>query len=249
MLASPVSVFIQADWSPSPGVTINVSRTTSADVLGSSSSLEIFNDLLVRNTDAKVRLKVNNLGTAQMEIVTSEKNNSVTRKVKVNLKDQDGNLLSTGYLDQRIGSSIVNGSGYAVARINPNESFLTDPITLPVPLSAPYKVIIEAVIENTYYHYAKSDQVTAPGMKGNAESAIQETPYRATAAPEKTFYAMAQPVVINGSALSNDPASQRTACAERAREARHFRERFRPVLHRYNRCLRPVQLHVHARKQ
>src|SRR5574341_208953 len=202
---SPVSVFIQANWSPSPGVTINVSRTTAADVLGSGSSLEIFNDPLVRNTDAKVRLKVNNIGTAQMEVVTSE-NNARTTKVRVNLKDQDGNLLSTGYLDQRIGSSIVNGAGYAVARINPNESFITDPILLPVPVSAPYKVIIEAVIENTYYHYAKPDQVTAPGMKGTTESFIQETPYRATAAPEKTFYAMSQPVVINGSAISNDPA-------------------------------------------
>ncbi len=204
---SPVSVFIQANWSPSPGVSIKVSRTTSADVLGSSSSMEIFNDPLVRNTDAKVRIKVNNIGTSQMEIVTSE-NNTKTTKVRINLKDQDGNLLSTGYLDQRVGSSIVNGAGYAVARINPNENFLSEPILLPVPVSAPYKVIIEAVIENTYYHYAKTDQVTAPGMKGATESYIQETAYRATAAPEKAFYAVAQPVVITGSAISNTPSTQ-----------------------------------------
>ncbi len=203
---SPVSVFIQANWSPSPGVAIKLSRTTSAEVQGSSSSMEIFNDPLVRNTDAKVRLKVNNIGTSQMELVTSE-NNTKTTKVRINLKDQDGNLLSTGYLDQRVGAAIVNGAGYAVARINPNESFMTDPILLPVPVSAPYKVIIEAVIENTYYHYSKSDQVTAPGMKGSVESYIQETAYRAVAAPDKTFYAMAQPVIINGSAISNTPST------------------------------------------
>ncbi len=202
---SPVSVYIQANWSPSPGVTINRGKTTSATVLGSSTSLEIFNDPIVRSTDAKVRLKINNIGTAQMEVVTSEAG-GVTHKVKVNLKDQDGNLLSTGYLDQRIGALIVNSAEYAVARINPNETFMTDPILLPVPASAPNKVIVEAVVENTYYHYSRPDQVTAPGMKGSAEAYIQETAYRAVAAPDKTFYTMGQPVVISGSAISNEPS-------------------------------------------
>ncbi len=65
------------------------------------------------------------------------------------------------------------------------------------------KVIIEAVIENTYYHYGISDQVTAPGMSGSIETTISETAYRAIAAPEKTFYPYAQPVLITGSAISN----------------------------------------------
>ncbi len=204
--SSPVAVFIQANWSPSPGVSVKVSRTVAVEVAGSSSSLEIFNDPVVRNTDAKVRLKVNNIGSAQMEIVTSE-NNTKTTKVRVNLKDQDGNILSTGYLDQRIGNAIVNGAGYAVARINPNESFTTEPISVLVPATVPAAVIIEAMIESTYYHYGKTDQVVAPGMKGTAATTIHDTPYRAVAAPDKTFYAMAQPVVISGSAISNDPAT------------------------------------------
>lgn len=199
---SPVSVFIQANWSPSPGVTVKLSRTVAAEVLGSSTSFEIFNDPLVRNTDGKVRLKINNIGSAQMEFVTSE-NSGVTHKVKVNLKDEDGNILSTGYLDQRVGAAIVNASGYAVARLDPNTSITTDPITVPVPASAPNNVTIEAVIDNTYYHYAKADQVTAPGMKGAAATVIQDTPYRALASPEKSFYPNAQPVVVTGSAISS----------------------------------------------
>lgn len=201
--SSPVSVLIQAVWSPSPGVSVKVSRTVSADVTGSSSSFEIFNEPLQRNTDGKVQFKVNNIGSAQMEFLTSE-NNTKTSKVKVYLKDQDGNVLSTGYLDQRVGTAIVNGNGYAVARLNPNESILTDPITISVPSSAPDTVFIEAVIENTYYHYSQSDEVIAPGMKGTVEAVIQDTAYRATAAPEKTFYTGGESVVINGSATSND---------------------------------------------
>ncbi len=197
-----VAVPITATWSPSLGVTVKITQTSAASVTSSGSALEIFSEPLVRGTEAKVKLKVNNLGSSQMEFLTSE-NNGKTTKVKVNLKDQDGNLLATGYLDQRIGSSIVNAAGYAVARINPGETFTTDPITFTVPQTAPYKVIIEAVIENTYYHYGKSDQVTAPGMSQSMEATISETAYHAVAAPEKTFYPYAQPVVITGQAISN----------------------------------------------
>ena len=61
---------------------------------GSGAALEIFSDPLIRGTEAKVRLKVNNPGSAQMEFLTSE-NSKETKKVKVSLKDEDGNLLST----------------------------------------------------------------------------------------------------------------------------------------------------------
>jgi hypothetical protein len=70
-------------------------------------------------------------------------------------------------------------------------------------MSAPYKVIIEAAIENTYYHYAKTDQVTAPGMRQSVETTISETAYRAYAEPEYEFYPAAQPVVITGQAIDN----------------------------------------------
>ncbi len=199
---SPVAVLLTASWSPSPGVSLKIEKTSSADVAGASTALEIFSDPLVRSTDVKVKLKVNNLGSGQMEFVTSE-NSSTTRKVKVILKDEDGNVLSTGYLDQRVGAQIVNTGSYAVARLNPGENILTDAVLLNIPSTAPYKVILEAVIDNTYYHYSKPDQVTAPGMSQSLESAISETAYRANAAAEHDFYAKAQPVMIIGQAISN----------------------------------------------
>ena len=83
-----------------------------------------------------------------MEFLTSE-NSTSTKKLKITLKDEDANVLSTGYLDQRVGNAILNTGSYAVARLNPGENIITDPITISVPSSAPYKVIIEAAIENT----------------------------------------------------------------------------------------------------
>ncbi|KAF0143500.1 MAG: fibronectin type III domain-containing protein [Nitrospirae bacterium] len=197
-----VSVLATASWSPTPGATVRITKTSSAEVTGSSTALEIYSDPLIRGTDGKIRLKVNNIGTALMEFLTSE-NSGVTTKVKVTLKDEDGNVLSTGYLDQRVGNAILNTGTYAVARLNPNENMITDPITINVPQSAPYKVIIEAKIENTFYHYGKSDQVVAPGMTQSIETTISETAYRAYASPEKTFYPYAQPVLITGQAINN----------------------------------------------
>ena len=206
---SETAVLITAQWSPSPGVSAKITKTSSAEVSGSGTAMEIYSDPLVRGTDAKIQLKVNNLGSSQMEFLTSE-TSGLTRKVRVNLYDQDENLLSTGYLNQRVGARIVNTGSYAVARLEPGEDILTDPIILPVPASAPYSVIIEAVIDNTFYHYNKPDQVTAPGMAQSVETTISETAYRATAAPEQEFYDAVQPVVISGSAISN----QETAGSE-----------------------------------
>ena len=108
-----------------------------------------------------------------MELLTSE-NNGPTAQVKVMLKDQDGNLLAAGFLNQRIGSLIVNSGNYATARIEPGNSFLSDPITFTVPTSAPFKVFIEADIQNTYYHYNKQDQVTAPNIHRKRGSGLEK---------------------------------------------------------------------------
>jgi fibronectin type 3 domain-containing protein len=194
-----VAVVVSLAWEQAPGTTVKLTQTSRADVIGSSTALEIFNEPLVRNAARDVQLKFNNLGSALMEVLTSE-NNGETRKVKINLKDQDGNLLSTGYLNQRTGN-VVNLGSTAVARIEPGGSFITGPVSLNVPDSSPNRVVIEAIIENTYYHYGKADQVTAPGMRMAVETTIVEAPYRATAAPEHEFYATSQPVLITGQAL------------------------------------------------
>lgn len=101
---------------------------STANVLSSGSALEIFNEPLVRGTSAKVKLKINNLGSARTEFLTSQ-NGGASSQVKVNLRDQDGNLLATGNLNQRVGSAIVDSGSYATARIEPGNSFLTDAIT------------------------------------------------------------------------------------------------------------------------
>ncbi len=195
---STVAVLTTLTLDTAPGTTVKMIKTSSADVVGSSTSLEVYNEPFVRGGAASVRLKVNNLGSAQMEFLTKQ-GYGPTSQVRVNLRDEDGNLLATGRLNQSTGG-VINVGSYAVARLAPGESFLTAPVTFTVPVSAPSRVVIEAIIENTYYHYNKADEVTAPGMTLAVVAAIAEVPYSATAVSEKKVYLQGESILITGSA-------------------------------------------------
>ena len=201
---SPVAVSVTAQWSPSPGVTVIVSSSQTAQVTGAGPTMDIYSDPLIRGSNANVKLKIYNTGTADMDLVTSE-NGGPSSQVTVYLKDQDGNVLAQGSLNQRVDSAgmIMNGSNFAVARIAPGNSFTTANITIPVPANAPYAVNLEADVTNTYYHYQAPEQVTAPGIKQVLQTNISDTTYRAIAYVGQTFYANAQPVVITGQAINN----------------------------------------------
>ncbi|MBI5694879.1 MAG: hypothetical protein HZC51_03925 [Nitrospirae bacterium] len=200
-----VAVSVTAEWSPSPGVTVMVSNSRTATVAGAGATMEVYSEPLVRGTNAKVRLKVYNSGDSDMDFVTSE-NGGATSRAVVTLKDEDGNVLAQGKLNQRadFSGNIINGASYAVARIAPGESFTTDEITFPVPATAPYAVVIDAAISGTYYHYDKPEQVSAPGISLTVPTNINETAYRAQAVVAQAFYPGSQPVLITGSAVNNN---------------------------------------------
>jgi fibronectin type 3 domain-containing protein len=197
-----VPVVATAVLKPASGTEVVLTRTTVAQVTGAGAALEIFNEPLVRGTTAQVRLKVNNLGSAPLEFLTSEKGGP-TAQVKVYLRDQDGNLLAQGALSQRTGSQVVNGNGYASARLPVGASFLSEPLTFAVPQSAPAAVVLEAVIVNTYYHYGWEDQVAAPGYRRSVQAGIAEVSYLAVAQADKGVYHQGEPVLISGQALAS----------------------------------------------
>ena len=195
------AVVVTAIVTPVPGVTVKIIRSVLAGVIASGAPLEIFNEPLVRGTQTKVRIKVTNTGSARMEFVSSENEGSSSQS-KILLLDQDRNILAQGRLAQRAGSRIVDSGSYATVRLEPGESFLSDPITLGVPANAPYKISLEAVIDNTWYHYKQADQVMAPGLQASLDGAIADVSYMAVARTDKSLYKQGESVVITGSATS-----------------------------------------------
>jgi hypothetical protein len=199
------AVVVTAVMHPAPGTTIKLTKSSLVSVLGSGTTLEIFNEPLVRGTTASVRIKVNNLGSARSEFLTSE-NGGPTSHVKVNLRDQDGNLLAQGSMDQRTGA-VINFGSYAVARLDLGESFLSEPITFAVPATAPYKVSIEVLIDNMYYHYGQDDRVVAPGLKQSLDGNIADVSYIALATTDKEVYKQGESVQITGQTISTTTAT------------------------------------------
>lgn len=191
-----IAVVTTAILKPAAGVTVKIAKSSLASVLGSGTALEVFNDPLVRGTEATIRIKVNNLGSARTEVVTSE-NGGPTSQVKVYLRDQDGNVLAQGSLNQRTGDVVDSGS-YATARIEPGNSFLSVPIRFPIPSNAPYKVVVSAEVGTTYYHYDLPDQVVAPGMKQDIPTTISDVSYTATSQTDKTVYKQGDTIRITG---------------------------------------------------
>jgi hypothetical protein len=195
------AVVVTGIISPIPGVTVKLTRSVLAGVIASGAPLEIFNEPLIRGTQARIRLKVTNTGSARMEFISSS-NGGPSTQSRVILRDQDGNILAQGSMNQRAGSQVVDSGSYATVRLEPGESFLSDPVTFIVPANAPYKVALEAVIDTTYFHYGQPDQVTAPGLKQGLDSTIADVSYMASARTDKGVYRQGENVIVTGSALS-----------------------------------------------
>lgn len=196
-----VAVVGTAVITPAPGTTLLITRTSQAQVVPAGTALEIFHEPLIRGTTATARIKVNNLGSARLDFLTS-RGGTATSQVTVTLRDQDGNILAQGNLNQRTGTQVVDSGSYATARIEPGQSFLSEPIAFTVPSSAPYAVVVEAAIAGTYYHYGWPDQVSAPGMKQSMAATISDVSYRAVAQADKDLYKQGEAVVITGQALA-----------------------------------------------
>ncbi|MBE0502259.1 MAG: hypothetical protein IBX47_12550, partial [Desulfuromonadales bacterium] len=197
-----VPVRTTAVLTPAPGTEVILIKSLLVDVTASNAALEIFNEPLVRGTESQVQLKINNLGTARMDVVTSE-NSGASSQVLVRMQDQDGNLLAEGRLDQRSGALVYNSSGFATARIEPGQTFLTAPITFVVPDNAPTLVQIEAEITNTYYHYGQAEQVNAPGLSQSIETSIINVSYATVAQVAKDVYLQGEQIEISGQATLN----------------------------------------------
>lgn len=195
------AVVVTAVMTPTPGVTVRLTRSVLAGVIASGSPLEIFNEPLVRGTQGKVRIKVTNTGSARMEFVSSI-NGGASAQARVILRDQDNNTLAQGSLFQRAGTQVVDSGAYATVRLEPGESFLSDPVTFGVPANAPYKVTLEAVIDATWFHYNQADQVMAPGMKASQDTTIADVSYTAVAQTDKAIYKQGEKVIITGTAVS-----------------------------------------------
>jgi len=182
---------------PAAGSRLEISRISAVKVKSSGAVLEVFNEPLIRGTQATIRFKLNNLGTSRMDVVTSS-NGGSSKEIRVVLCDEDDNVLAQGSLNQRTGSQVVNSGSVATARIDAGATFTSDAIHFMVPEAAPYKVYLKAQVDAAYYHYGEDDQVIAPGVSRTIASTIADVSYTAQAQVDKVANSQGKKSFLQG---------------------------------------------------
>ncbi|HUT69838.1 MAG TPA: Calx-beta domain-containing protein [Desulfatiglandales bacterium] len=196
---------------PNQGERVEIVRSSQIEVGQGMLVLQILNEEFTRGGTGSVRFTLENTGGEEIEIITARNSgSSPSDEVVYYLVDENDNVLSTQPFKQSLGQGIVTlANGTTVARIPPPQAgsstgstFTSEPIDIPVPLSAPDEVVIQLAISTLYFHLGREDQVTMDGLSTTHELTLMDTSYYGeilTITPESSTGD--QDIVITGRAV------------------------------------------------
>lgn len=159
---------------------------------------------LVRGTNGEFRFTLDNTSAVETEIITALNSGvNSTNDVRLQLEDSEGNVLASQAFLQATGNSVVTlSNSVTVARLPVGERFISDWFTVPIPASAPDRVVAKLVIDHFHYHLNKTEAISIQGMSTTQDVILVDTPYTGTvsnALPSSSYGGV--PVVIAGQAL------------------------------------------------
>lgn len=157
---------------------------------------------LARGTAGQVRFMLENTSPVQTEILTAKSTTKASDQIQLYLRDTDGNVLSTAWVNQAANSVLRLPDGRIVARIPPGGSFVSDWQALPVPLAAPDAVQVQIDISQLHYNLGRDGEASIGGLSARLPASLVDTAYTATVtdiSPENSLGD--QPVVITGQAV------------------------------------------------
>ncbi|WP_198402813.1 right-handed parallel beta-helix repeat-containing protein [Methylomonas koyamae] len=160
----------------------------------------------VRGANGQVRFSLFNSSSAEIEIVTAlGRGGADSDEIRFQLRDQDGNVLATRAFRQSLDAKAVTlPDGRTVIRIPPGETFVSEPVTISVPLAAPDNVYLYGEIDHFYYHLGRSGQAAIAGNKTQRPLKLVDVAYRgeiSSISPAHSFGN--EDVVISGRAMDN----------------------------------------------
>lgn len=170
-----------------PNVTVKRFASFNLNAFDPGRKVEIFNKPIIKGAVTKLQLKIFNHGSAPIELLTSS-GGQPSPDIYVELKDMDGNVLVKGALNQSGAGTTNYGDAYALAEVAPGGSFLTAPLDIFVPSTAPDNLYLHAYVKNIYYHYKQADQLVAGDFSGYTTVTAGLAPYRATISSELPEY-------------------------------------------------------------
>jgi len=164
----------------------------------SGAVVQLFAEPLVLGTSPKVQVKVNNQGSAALEVLTSPSD------VTLQLLTVQGTLLSSVKETQTGNGAATSPSGYYVS-VPPGGSALLDAAALSVPPALGTSGQVTATIARTFNGLATGTPLTGPSFQTTqVYSGVTSPPYNATVAADKAVYDQGATVLLTGVAVSTD---------------------------------------------
>ncbi len=159
-----------------------------------------------RGAGGQVRFSLFNSSSAEVEIVSAlGRGERDSDEIRFQLRDQDGNVLATRAFRQPLDQKATTlADGRTVIRIPPGETFVSQPMLMPVPLAAPENVYLYAEIDHFYYHLGRNGQAAITGSKAQRPLKLVDVAYRGeidSISPAHSFGN--EDVVVSGRAMDN----------------------------------------------
>ncbi|MEJ2048149.1 MAG: hypothetical protein P8X92_10170, partial [Dehalococcoidia bacterium] len=203
-LPDVASLTTTIEITPAEGEKVEIVRFSDIAVGDGMLGLGILNEEFTRGATGSVSFTLENTGGEEIEILTARNSGSyASNEIYFYLLNEDGDVLATQPFKQTHGTMLVTlANKNTVARIPANQTFTSDPITIPVPANAPDDVTVLLDIAKIYYHQGKEDQVKMDGLSTTHEVTLVDTAYYGEITsinPESSTGD--QPIVIQGRAI------------------------------------------------
>ncbi|MFY0575469.1 hypothetical protein ACN28S_14875 [Cystobacter fuscus] len=177
-IPNQASVTTTIEVLPEEGATVQLVRTRAVEARDGALALSLTTEVFTRGATGMVRFALQNTSDVETEVITASQTGSApSPELRVKLLDQDGNVLATQEVMQPFHGVTTLPNGMTVARIAAGETFTSDPISVPIPSSAPDHVVVQLDIDSVRYHTGQTDAVAIPGKNGRATATLIDTAY------------------------------------------------------------------------
>lgn len=153
-------------WPPADGAVIRSSRDQYVDAVAGSLEAILQVADVARGTEGQITWWLKNTGVTDLDLITAaSQGGGDSPVIRINLRDTDGNLLSTAPFRQSLGAAYLTlASGDVVARLATGATYAAASTGLRVPTNAPDRVVVELQIDALYYHRGESDETRIAGF-------------------------------------------------------------------------------------
>ena len=194
-----------------------VSQSEERTILDSVSIISVIDDLLqlnilnqpfIRGVVCTAQVSIINNSDVQIEAITAINNGKIpSTELRIKLLDIDDNVIAVTPLQQVLGSSVITlPNKTTVLRIQPGDEFLSAPIAISVPASAPDNVRLRFELDSVHYNYGSEGHVAMPGTATSRMLSLNPPAYIAVVTNISPLESMGfEPITISGKII--EPSS------------------------------------------